>query len=279
MQRRSSLLALALVAWAGTASAQTPRGMPSPGTASAERLIRQGDAAHTALRPGEALEAFLAVLASEPGNYDALWRASRESVNLGMLAPGPEERKSHYAAAEAMARRARAARPGGVEGAEWLAIAMGRQALDQGPRARARYAVEVRTVALEALALDSLNAGAHHVLGMWHAEVRRLSGVERWLAQRVLGAADFKEASWEAAERHLRRAVDLEGSGLIHHLDLAGIYRDTGRAEEARQSLRQVLERPAVEPVDPLHKQAAQEILRALAPGLDDPAPGPGLSG
>lgn len=279
MPHSGRLLALALLTCAGTASGQTPRGLPATGPARAEQLLRQGDAAHTGLRPGEALEAFLAALAAEPRNYHALWRAARESVNLGMLAPGADERKSHYTRAEALAREARAVRPRGVEGAEWLAIALGRQALDQGPRARVRYAVEVRSVAREALALDSLNAGAHHVLGMWHAEIRRLSGVERWLAQRVLGAEAFSEASWEAAEGHLRRATDLAPASLIHHLDLAGVLRDVGRPAEARRSLRQVLERPSVEPVDPLHKQAAQELLRSLPPDPEDPLPASPASG
>ena len=101
-----------------------------------------------------------------------------------------------------------------------------------------RLAVEVREAALEALALDSANAGAHHVLGVWHAEVRRLSGVERWLARRLLGGAIFEEASWEAAEGHLLTSVALDPGGLIHHQDLAKLYLDRGRTEEARFQLK-----------------------------------------
>lgn len=260
--RRFALLSAAVLSCAGGAAAQTARGIPAPpGPAAA---IEAGDRAHAALRPREALEAFTRLLASRPDHYEALWRAAREEVNLGMLAPGGEERKTHYAAAETWARRARAARPQGVEGAEWLAIALGRQALEQGPRARVRYAVEIRETADAALALDSTNAGAHHVLGEWHAEIRRLSGPERWIARRLLGGAVLEDATWEAAEHHLRLAATLNPAGLVHHLDLARTYRDTGRPEEAREHLRQVLERPSVEPVDPLHKQAAQEILRRL---------------
>lgn len=269
MARLQAVLTFAALAHAGMAAGQAPPAIPPVATASPESLLRSGDAAHTALRPDEALAAYLAVLAQEPGHYEALWRAARESVNLGMLATGPDERKGHYASAEALARKARGIRPEGVEAGEWLAIALGRQALDQGPRARVRYAEEVRRVAEETLALDSLNAGAHHVLGMWHAEIRRLSGMERWLAQRILGGRSLADASWEAGERHLRRAVELDPAGLIHHMDLAGLYLDVGRHEEARVSLRHVLERPAVEPVDPLHKQRAQEMLASLPPEQD----------
>jgi tetratricopeptide (TPR) repeat protein len=277
MRRITVLLGLALWSLPSLGSPQTPRGIPARQPA-AGGLLDQGDLAHTALRPGEALEDYLRILSSEPTRYDALWRAAREAVNLGMLATEGEERKSRYAEAEDFARRARAANASGVEGAEWLAIALGRQALDGGPRARVKLAVEVREAALAALALDSANAGAHHVLGVWHAEVRRLSGLERWLARRLLGGAIFEDASWEAAERHLLESVALDPGGLIHHLDLARLYLDMGRTEEARLQLKETLERPAIEPVDPLHKQEAQELLRTLGRGGDSGLPGPELS-
>lgn len=261
---RPCVLSLAFLLTAGAAGApcQTARNVAPIGPG--EDLVRAGDEAHVGLLPARALEAYLRVLAAEPDRYDALWRAAREAVNLGMLATDGARRKGRYSEAEEYARRARAAAPAGVEGAEWLAIALGRQALEQGPRGRVRYAVQVRDAALAALALDSANAGAHHVLGEWHAEVRRLSRVERWVARELLGGGILGEASWEEAEAHLSRAVVLDPSGLIHHLNLARVYLDTGRLDEARECLRQVLERPAAEPVDPLHKQEAQRLLQAL---------------
>ncbi|MDP2957537.1 MAG: hypothetical protein Q8N53_14020 [Longimicrobiales bacterium] len=272
MRRITLLLVLALGPFPSLGSTQAPRGIPAR-EPTAEGLLDQGDLAHAALRPGKALDDYLRVLSSDPNRYDALWRAAREAVNLGMLATDGAERKALNAEAEDFARRARLADPSGVEGAEWLAIALGRQALDGGPRARVRLAVEVREAALAALALDSANAGAHHVLGVWHAEVRRLSGLERWLARRLPGGAVFEEASWEVAEGHLLTSVALDPGGLIHRVDLARLYRDTGRAEEARAQLREALGRPAIEPVDPLHKQEAQELLRTLERGGDSETP------
>ena len=263
MHRTTLLPVLALVALADVAGAQTPRGSPARGAA-ADSLLEEGDRAHAALRPLDALGEYLRILDSEPDRYAALWRAARETVNLGMLASDSQERKARYAQAERYARSARAAAPSSSEGAEWLAIALGSEARDAGPRMRVRLAVEARDVALAALALDSANAGAHHFLGEWNAEVMRLSGVERWLARRLLGGSIFEEASWEEAERHLRASVALDPRGLMRRLDLARTCVDLGRLDEARALLREVLERPAVEPVDPLHKQAARELLRAL---------------
>lgn len=259
---RPILLLWLLLAFPPRTGAQVARSLPAARTS--EALLHAGDEAHTALRPARALEAYRRILDTDPLHFEALWRAAREAVNLGMLASDEGERKALFSAAEGYARRAREANPDDARGAEWLAISLGRLALAEGPRGRVRFAVEIREVAMEALALDSANAGAHHVLGEWHAEVRRLSGVERWLARKLLGAGVFEEASWEAAEMHLSRAVALEPAGLIHHLGLARTYLDTGRQELAREQLREVLERPAAEPVDPLHKQEAQSLLRQL---------------
>jgi len=157
--------------------------------------------------------------------------------------------------------RRRAADPTRVEGEEWLAIALGRRALSEGPRTRVHLAVEVRRTALEALRLDSLAAGAHHVLGEWNAEVERPSGIERWGARKLLGADAFKDASWDRAVEQLRRAVALDPTGLIHHFDLARVYLDVGWTDRAHAELEEVLTRPAVQPADPFLTRRAQKLL------------------
>ncbi|MEJ2204729.1 MAG: hypothetical protein P8170_11515 [Gemmatimonadota bacterium] len=226
-----------------------------------EILLRDADAAHRGFRPLDALARLDSLLMQYPDSYGALWRAAREAVNLGMLAKEEENRKAWEEAAVAYARRARATEPDGAEGLSWLAIALGRQALDEGPQAKVRLAVEIRETALAALRVDSLNAAAHHVMGEWNAEICRISGVERWLARNLLGGGVFSQASWGAALYHLQRSVELNPAGLIHHLDLARTYLDIGREQDARRVLLGVLDRPAIEPVDPLHKRSAALLL------------------
>jgi len=244
------------------AAYQTPRG-PAGFPRPADLRIAAGEQAHTMLRPLDALSRFEGVLRTDSANYDALWRASREAVDLGMLATRRDVEARWYGRAERYGRRAVRLRPAGVEGLEWLAITLGREALDEGPRQKVRLALEIRGLALKTLVLDPRSAAAHHILGMWNAEVRRLSGITRWTARKFLRAEVFREASWAEAERHLRAAVRLDPGGLIHHLDLAEVYLDLHRPEEARRELREVLERPAVEPTDPLLKERARDLLAA----------------
>ncbi|MEX0980167.1 MAG: tetratricopeptide repeat protein [Gemmatimonadota bacterium] len=227
--------------------------------------LAEGDALHRGLRPLEALDVFAEILEVDPHHFGALWRSARSSVSLGMLAPSESARQQRYREAEGYARRALDVDADRAEGHLWLSIALGRRALNEGIRTRIGLAREARGEARFVLEADPQNAGAHHVLGQWHAEVMRAAGISRFVARRLLGGRELDEASWEAAEEHLLEAVRLAPETLIHHLELGRLYLDTKRPDEARSELREVLERPALEPTDPLHKQKAQDLLRALS--------------
>lgn len=232
--------------------------------ATVDDRIARGDALHEQFRPLEALALFEEVIVSDPGSYPALWRAARETVSLGMLAAQEDDARRWYQKGEDFGRRAVEAGSGRTEGHLWLTIALGRRALSEGPRTRVRISEEVRAGALQILELDPRNAGGHHVLGQWNAEVVRLRGFTRLLAGRLLGGSSFQQASWEAALQHLTRATELAPEVLIHHFELAQVHLDMGDEERAREALREVMDRPALEPVDPLLKQRALEILRRL---------------
>ncbi len=255
------LVAVALWIPAGPVAAQTSGSESVLTSGDVERLVRQSDAAHASFDLKAALDLLDDALDVAPDDYEALWRATREAVNLGMLASSGDDAKAWYQTAVGYARRAREANPEGIEGGEWLAIALGREALHEGPRSRVRMAVEIREVALETLARDSTNAGAHHVLGEWNAQIRRLSGVERWMARKLLGGSVFEEANWEDAERHLRLAIRFDPDGLIHYLDLARVYQDTGREEDALRLAADVLAKPSIEPSDALTKKEAEALI------------------
>ena len=64
----------------------------------------------------------------------------------------------------------------------------------------------------------------------------RLSGLSRFFAKNLLGAGIFKEASWEEAMSDMERAVALDPGRLYHRLELAEIYADRKRYDDARSS-------------------------------------------
>jgi len=223
-----------------------------------------GDQLHAELNARDALMVFEELLFDTPRSYDLLWRAARESVNLGILADEDRERKGRFRQGETYGRLAVGADPGGVAGHYWLATALMRQALLSNPREKANLSGEILHEGNAVLALEPNHAGALHIVGQWHAEMMRLTGVAHFMAVKVLGGDGLRDASWEKAEELLSRSAELEPAVLVHHLELARLFVDTKRTHEALGALQEVLARPALEPADLKFKKEAEALLAAL---------------
>lgn len=202
--------------------------------------------------------------AREPTTYTELWQAAAAAVDRGEFERNEAVRTALYVKAAEYARRAVALNPGDAEGHFHLARALGRRALAVGPRERVKYGIDVREKALTALSLSPRHPGALHVMGVWHAEIMRLNGIARAVAKAFLGGQVFGTASWSEAVRYLEASVQVEPDRLVHRLDLARIYRDMGRTDEARASYRAALTAPDFDPNDHVYRQHATEELRRL---------------
>lgn len=222
-----------------------------------------GDKEYVAMNAPAALQHYEEAIKLDTNNYEALWKASRSAVDLGSYERNEEKRGLYYKNAELYARRAVAANPGDAEGHFNLARSLGKNALSQGPKARIQYAKEVRNQALECLKIDPKQAGCLHVMGMWNAEVMRLNGFTRMMAKNFLGGQIFGSASWPEAKRYMEESVAAEPDRIIHHLDLAGVYRDTGDKAKARAEFEAVMKLPNRDYNDHQFKAEADAGLRA----------------
>ena len=225
--------------------------------------IALGDRDHAALNAEGALRHFQEAIRIDPNNADALWRASGEAIDLGEF--NDATRDSLYRLGEQYARRAVQADARSSMAHFALAKALGRRALSLGARDRVKYAGEVRTEAMQALALDSANAGALHVMGRWHANIMRLSGVSRFFAKNLLGGKVLGEANWKDAVALLERAAALEPDRIVHRLELASIYADTNNREKAREQYAMVLQMKQRDFNDKHYQAIAERELKELS--------------
>ncbi len=229
--------------------------------------IARGDSAYAALNATAALADYQAAIKLDSTNAEALWKAAREAVDLGEAAGFENQnhaRDSLYKLAEQYATRAVQANPNEAVTHFTLAKALGRTALSKGGKEKVSYAKQVRAEALEALKLDSLDDGAWDVMGMWNAEIMRLNGFMRFFAEKLLGGQVFGQANWNSAQRDLEHAVALQPERIVHHLDLAGVYRDRGDKAKAREEYQKVLDLPATEYNDKYYKREAKQALAKL---------------
>ena len=224
--------------------------------------IALGDKEYLAMNPSAALQHYEEAIKLDPKNYEALWKASRSDVHLGSYDRDDGKRETYFKNAEKYARDAVAANPADAEGHFNLARALGKNALTQSPKSRIKYAKEVRNQALECLKVDPKHAGCLHVMGMWNAEVMRLSGFTRMLAKNFLGGQIFDSANWNEAKRYMEESVAAEPDRIVHHVDLAGVYRDTGDKTKARAEWQAAMKLPNKDFNDRHYKAEADAGLR-----------------
>ena len=248
-----------LVAAAALAAAPLAVAPPALRAQTAAEHVATGDRERDA-NPAAALAEYEAALKADPNNYDALSRGAYAAVEAGKAAGDKAKSTQLYNTAEQMARRAVQLRPTDAEGHFALAAAIGRRAQTMGSRDRVRFAGDVRTHALEALKYNPRHAGAMHVMGVWNAEVMRLSGVSRFMAKNFLGGRVFDSANWNDAQRYLEQAVQIEPNRLTHRIDLAEVYLDRGDKARAKEQVDFIAAAPTHEAADAQFKREAEAM-------------------
>jgi tetratricopeptide (TPR) repeat protein len=254
---RSAVTALLMALAAGPLAAQTARDH-----------VALGNAAMQVHDLRTALAHYDAALALDSAGYEANWRAAIALLDQGELIADSVKspaRDSLYARAERLARRAVAADSLGADGHFALAAAVGRASLTMGKKDRIRRARVIRDEAQRAIELNPRHDGAYHILGRWNAEIMRLSGLSRFFAKNLLGAGIFSEASWEGAVSNMERAVALDPGRLYHRLELAQIYVDRKRYDDARAELAQLEALPDREIMDSVYRRQGAELAKKIA--------------
>ena len=231
---------------------------------SAAEHVALGDKARDARNATAALQQYEAAIAADSNDYDALRNAAYECVELGEYESNAEHRTALYRSAEQYARRAVAANPRGADGHFQLAQALGRNALTMGVRDKIKFATEVRSEALAALAIDAKHSGALHVMGVWNAEIMRVNGFSRTIARHFLGAAIFDAANWNDAQKYLEGAVAADSMRIVHRLDLAAVYADRDQRAKAIEQYEWIARAPVTDYNDPNYKTDAMRRLTAL---------------
>ena len=244
--------------------AALPWGLEAQPLAHFGNAVGDADLLYFAGRPLEAYELLERHLDEEPRDYEALWRAARAGVVLGIAEESLEAQNRWLDPAIGYGDRAVAERPEGIDGLYWRGAAEGRRAMNAGPSYGADLAQRVYDGAHTILALDPDHGGAHNLLGKLNYEIMSLSRVERFIGRVLVRKQALRDSSWESAELHLRAAAESWPDLLLFHFDLAQLYRKRGREEDARALLLRVTEMVPLHPSDAAFQDDARRHLEEL---------------
>lgn len=226
-----------------------------PGLAAADSLYDR-------FEEGKALQAYREILEQHPDHYRALWRASFLYSRIGYRQENKSEQRAHFNQAIALAERALEVDSTDTQSNYVMSVAMGRKAMISGARQRVAAARDIKKYADRAIAYDSTNAGAWHVLGRWHHKVANLNFIERLAANALFGG--IPDADEEQAGRAFKKAVDLAPEYILYRRDLAEWYSDTGEDPKAISVCRSALTLEVLTPDDSSNKADCRRLINGL---------------
>jgi tetratricopeptide (TPR) repeat protein len=232
------------------------------GNATFTDLLREGDTLDAKLENAQALELYLQADRLKPDDPETLWRIARQYALLMNDAQTPEQQQEWGEKALDYARRGVALNPNHAKSVLSVAICYGRLIRFVPARTKVEYSRLVKEYAEKALQLDPTDSYAYHVLGAWNYELSQMGAFTRTFVKVVYGG--MPEASYEAAERLFRKAVELAPQRVSHRVELGRTIAALGRTEEARSELRRALALPNREKDDPESKERASKALGSL---------------
>ena len=245
-------------------------------------LVAQNPVNHIALgdsaglmHPDVQLRHYQAALAVDSMSYEANWKAARAIADVAKQIQGNADSLKHrrdslYSVGRGYAERAIRADSTRADGHYALSMVLGRLSRTKGSKERVRYAKIIYDEATRAVQIDSNYDNAHHVLGAWNAEVKRLSGIQRFFAKALFGGGFMDKANWDDAVKQLETAVRLAPNHIYHRLELAEVYTDLGRYSKAREQLTVIATLPEVDVLDGQYKKDAADLLADIKNEKDE---------
>jgi len=236
--------------------------------------IALGDSAGL-MHPDIQLRHYQAALAIDSMSYDANWKAARAIADVAKQIQGNADSLKHrrdslYSVGRGYAERAIRADSTKADGHYVLSMVLGRLSRTKGSKERVRYAKIIYDEATRAVQIDSTYDNAHHVLGAWNAEVKRLSGIQRFFAKALFGGGFMDKANWDDAVKQFQTAVRLAPNHIYHRLELAEVYTDLGRYSKAREQLMVIATLPVADVMDPQYKKDAADLLADIKNEKDE---------
>ena len=222
-------------------------------------LLRHGDAEEKQGHTKAALADFRAAEELDAKNVGVLLRIAKAYSDLVEVTKPPEAAGQFAQKSLDYAQRALELDPKVAKAHLSRAIAYGKLTDFVGNKTKLEYSKIIKDETAKSIELDPTDDFAWYVLGRWHAGVANVSGVLRVLAKVVYGG--MPAASNEEAAKCLKKAAELAPQRIMHHAELARLYKAMGKADLAAKEWQTILALPSADSDDEKEKTAAREAL------------------
>jgi tetratricopeptide (TPR) repeat protein len=224
-------------------------------------IIAAADSAFKRLDYPVALASYRQALSAAPDQAEVLWRLARlrviqsEATDSGLDEPLLRE-------AEEYARRAVRSEPACAEARVWLAGTIGFLALTAPVNDQVRMSREIMAQTDTALALNPHDDVVYSIRGSFFHALGNVGWVKKNLAALFLGSVP--PGGYPESEVALRKAIEIAPQVMRHQYELAVLYIDWGRVEEAVEVLSRAAQLPVQVASDVPRLKKVRSLLRDL---------------
>jgi tetratricopeptide (TPR) repeat protein len=208
-----------------------------------------------------ALAGYMSIVREVPDDVGVLWRLARVYVCMAEVADEPQ-RGLYLRRGEEYARKCITADSMSAEGHTWLTAALGYIAFYGTKAEQVKLTWEILREADKAIELNPKNDAAFSIKGSLFRALGNAGWLERQLAQLFFGR--LPDGGYEESEAALLRAIALGPDVMRHSYELAVLYIDWGRKEEAKKFLIQARSLPIRVAIDRPRLVKIQELLSGL---------------
>jgi len=205
-------------------------------------VLKEGDKFFGQLKLDEAIYVYEKILEEDPADYEVLWRLARAYAKKALLIDKEHISEKYLHKAIDYAEDAIGINDNRFEGHLYLAESLGLLLKYEGPRDRVRFIRKVKEEAERTIELNPSHYRGHLFLGILHREIKEANWLERQIAKVFFGG--IPEASFEEAERSLKRSVELRPDFPRTHYELALVYIALKNKELAIEELKKEISCP-----------------------------------
>lgn len=202
---------------------------------------------------------------SGPENANLFWKLSRLNISMAeSFSPRETTRRMpYYTKAVNYARKAVAIDSTNAAAHTWLAASLAVKADRIGTKEKLSRAKEIKLELDKALALNPNDDVAWSILGSYYRQVSNIGWMSRLIGNTFVGK--MPEGSPEAAEKAFKKAISLNPRAIRHYHELALLYIDLHRDQEALQTLLIAIRKPALMKSDLRRLDEIRDLIKKLS--------------
>lgn len=232
--------------------------------------IDAADQAFKSLRYEKSDSLYLSMLQTGQESADLYWKLARLNISIAeSIDPAEREKRiPFYNKAVEYARKSVQLDGNNASAHTWLAAALALKADKIGAKEKLNRAAEIKRELDKALTLNPNDDVAWSMLGSYNFEASKIGWFSRFMGGTFVG--QMPKGSRKEAEKNFRKAISLNPRVIRHYHELALLYLEEDKKQEALNTLRIAETRPVLMKSDERRLKEIRKLIAKLSKEIEE---------